>query len=159
MMDGLVSLYVISILFGLFQGGLVPSYAIIVRENFPAREAGSRLGLILMMTLLGMAAGGWIAGLLYDHLGYYAPAFAVGIGVLFLTALQSGVLGALLATSTRVWYPQQGTGAAAWGLTPLEDQQLAGLIMWVPAGFLYVVAMAVLFWAWMGRAERHPAVA
>ena len=86
-------------------------------------------------------------------------AFAVGIGVLFLTALQSGVLGALLATSTRVWYPQQGTGAAAWGLTPLEDQQLAGLIMWVPAGFLYVVAMAVLFWAWMGRAERHPAAA
>ena len=61
--DGLVSLYVISALFGLFQGGIVPSYAIIVREYFSPREAGTRLGLVLMATLLGMALGGWMSGL------------------------------------------------------------------------------------------------
>ena len=79
MMDGLTSLYVISGLFGLFQGGLVPSYAIIVRENFPARETGSRLGVILMMTLLGMALGGWMSGVVYDMTGSYRAAFANGV--------------------------------------------------------------------------------
>jgi MFS family permease len=79
MMDGLTSLYVISALFGLFQGGLVPSYAIIVRESFPAKEAGARVGLILMMTLLGMALGGWMSGVIYDLTGSYRAAFANGV--------------------------------------------------------------------------------
>jgi MFS family permease len=79
MMDGLTSLYVISALFGLFQGGLVPSYAIIVRESFPAREAGARVGLILMMTLLGMALGGWMSGVIFDLTGSYRAAFANGV--------------------------------------------------------------------------------
>jgi MFS family permease len=79
MMDGLMSLYVISALFGLFQGGLVPSYALIVRENFAAREAGARVGLILMMTLLGMALGGWMSGVIYDLTGSYRAAFANGV--------------------------------------------------------------------------------
>jgi MFS family permease len=79
MMDGLTSLYVISALFGLFQGGLVPSYAIIVRENFPAKDAGGRTGLILMMTLLGMALGGWLSGAIYDMTGSYRAAFANGV--------------------------------------------------------------------------------
>jgi MFS family permease len=79
MMDGLTSLYVISALFGLFQGGLVPSYAIIVRESFPAREAGARVGVILMMTLLGMALGGWMSGVLFDITGSYRAAFANGV--------------------------------------------------------------------------------
>jgi MFS family permease len=90
MMDGLASLYVISALFGLFQGGLVPSYAIIVRENFPAREAGGRVGLILMMTLLGMALGGWMSGVIFDMTGSYRAAFANGVawnGLNFLIAL------------------------------------------------------------------------
>ena len=60
--DGLVSLYVISALFGLFQGGIVPSYAIIVREYFPPREAGARVGAVIMATLFGMALGGWMSG-------------------------------------------------------------------------------------------------
>ena len=60
--DGLISLYVISALFGLFQGGIVPSYAIIVREYFPPREAGMRVGIVLMATLVGMALGGWMSG-------------------------------------------------------------------------------------------------
>ena len=79
MMDGLTSLYVISALFGLFQGGLVPSYAIIVRERFPAREAGGRVGVIMMMTLLGMALGGWMSGAIFDLTGSYRAAFANGV--------------------------------------------------------------------------------
>jgi len=77
--DGLVSLYVISALFGLFQGGIVPSYAIIVREYFSPREAGTRLGLILMATLLGMALGGWLSGLIFDLTGSYRAAFLNGL--------------------------------------------------------------------------------
>ncbi len=77
--DGLVSLYVISALFGLFQGGIVPSYAIIVREYFPPREAGTRLGLVLMATLLGMALGGWLSGWIFDLTGSYQAAFINGL--------------------------------------------------------------------------------
>ena len=79
MMDGLTALYVISALFGLFQGGLIPSYAIIVRENYPPRETGSRVGVILMMTLLGMGLGGWMSGVIYDRTGSYEAAFANGV--------------------------------------------------------------------------------
>ena len=78
--DGLLSLYVISALFGLFQGGIVPSYAIIVREYFSPREAATRLGLVLMATLLGMALGGWLSGLVFDLTGSYRAAFLNGLG-------------------------------------------------------------------------------
>ena len=78
--DGLESLYVISALFGLFQGGIVPSYAIIVREHFTPREAGARVGLVLMMTLFGMALGGWMSGAVFDLTGSYRAAFLNGIG-------------------------------------------------------------------------------
>jgi MFS family permease len=77
--DGLTSLYVISALFGLFQGGIVPSYAIIVREYFPANEAGTRVGIIIMATLFGMALGGWMSGAIFDLTGSYRAAFANGI--------------------------------------------------------------------------------
>jgi MFS family permease len=77
--DGLVSLYVISALFGLFQGGIVPMYAIIVRQYFPPQEAGTRLGIVLMATLLGMALGGWLSGLIFDLAGTYQAAFLNGI--------------------------------------------------------------------------------
>lgn len=78
--DGLGQLYVISALFGLFQGGIVPSYAIIVREYFPAREAGGRISLCIMATLFGMALGGWMSGAIFDRTGSYAAAFLNGIG-------------------------------------------------------------------------------
>jgi MFS family permease len=78
--DSLTSLYIISAMFGLFQGGIVPSYAIIVREYFSPREAGTRLGLVLMATLLGMALGGWMSGLIFDFTGSYRAAFLNGIG-------------------------------------------------------------------------------
>ena len=77
--DGLVSLFVISALFGLFQGGIVPSYAIIIREYFPSREAGARVGTVLMFTLLGMALGGWMSGKIFDITGSYHAAFINGI--------------------------------------------------------------------------------
>jgi MFS family permease len=77
--EGLVSLYVISGLFGLFQGGIVPSYAIIVREYFPPREAGWRVGTVIMATLFGMALGGWMSGAIFDLTGSYQAAFVNGI--------------------------------------------------------------------------------
>ena len=77
--DSLVSLYVVSAMFGLFQGGIVPSYAIIVREYFPPREAGVRTGIVLMATLFGMAFGGWISGVIFDFTGSYRAAFVNGI--------------------------------------------------------------------------------
>ena len=78
--DGLTSLYVISGLFGLFQGGIVPSYAIIVREYFPAPEASTRVGLVVMATVLGMALGGWMSGAIFDATGSYQAAFLNGLG-------------------------------------------------------------------------------
>lgn len=77
--DGLVSLYVVSALFGLAQGGIVPSYAMIVRQYFPAREAGTRVSLVLMTTVVGMAIGGWMSGEIYDLTGSYQAAFMNGI--------------------------------------------------------------------------------
>jgi MFS family permease len=78
--NGLYSLYLVSALFGLFQGGIVPSYAIIVREYFPQREAGARVGAVLMCTLFGMALGGWMTGVIFDLTGSYRVAFMNGIG-------------------------------------------------------------------------------
>jgi MFS family permease len=78
--DSLMSLYVVSGLFGLFQGGIVPSYAIIVREYFPAKDAGTRVGLVIFATVIGMAGGGWMAGEIFDLTGSYQSAFLNGIG-------------------------------------------------------------------------------
>ncbi|GAC1339445.1 MAG: MFS transporter [Acetobacteraceae bacterium] len=91
--DGLTSLYVISALFGLFQGGIVPSYAVVVRECFPPKEAGTRLGLVLMATLIGMALGGWMSGAIFDWTGSYRAAFANGV---LWNALNCGIVVVLL---------------------------------------------------------------
>jgi MFS family permease len=77
--DGLVSLYVLSALFGLVQGGIVPAYAVIVREFFPPEEAGVRVGTVLMATVFGMALGGWMSGVIFDLTGSYQAAFLNGI--------------------------------------------------------------------------------
>ena len=77
--DGLVPLYAISALFGLFQGGIVPSYAIIVREHFEPKEAGARVGTVIMCTLFGMALGGWMSGKIFDLTHSYHAAFLNGI--------------------------------------------------------------------------------
>ncbi|TPJ73945.1 MFS transporter [Mesorhizobium sp. B2-6-2] len=100
--DGLASLYVVSLVFGLSQGGIVPCYAIIVREYMPAKEAGQRVGIVIMATIFGMAIGGWMSGWIYDLTGSYAAAFLNGIGwnllnilmmvVVFWRARRSGVV-------------------------------------------------------------------
>jgi MFS family permease len=84
--DGLTPLYVISALFGLFQGGIVPMYAIIVREYFPPRLAGTLVGLVIMSTILGMAFGGWVSGAIFDFTGSYRHAFTVGLAWNILNA-------------------------------------------------------------------------
>lgn len=82
--DGLVPLYVVSLIFGLSQGGIVPSYAIIVREYLPPKEAGARVGFVVMATIVGMALGGWMSGWIYDVTGSYQWAFLNGIAWNFL---------------------------------------------------------------------------
>ena len=77
--DGLVPLYVISAMFGLFQGGIVPAYAIIIREYFAPQEAGARVGAVIMATLIGMALGGWMSGWIFDLTGSYRAAFLNGM--------------------------------------------------------------------------------
>ncbi|MBL8832617.1 MAG: MFS transporter [Rhodospirillales bacterium] len=77
--DGLASLYIVSALFGLVQGGIVPSYALVVREYFPAAEAGTRVGIVLMASLAGMGLGGWLAGAIFDLSGSYSAAFLNGV--------------------------------------------------------------------------------
>ena len=77
--DGLTSLYVVSALFGLFQGGIVPMYAIIVREYFPPQGSGTRVGMLIMSTIVGMALGGWMSGAIFDMTGSYWQAFANGL--------------------------------------------------------------------------------
>lgn len=100
--DSLASLYVISAIFGLFQGGLVPSYAVIIRTLFPAQEAGTRIGLVLSSTLAGMALGGWMTGEIFDATGSYQ------------TALVNGVAWNLVTMAIALWLLQraarQGSG-------------------------------------------------
>jgi MFS family permease len=77
--DSLSSLYVISAMFGLFQGGIVPSYAIIVREAMPASEAATRVGIVIFASVFGMSFGGWISGVIFDATGSYGAAFLNGV--------------------------------------------------------------------------------
>jgi MFS family permease len=77
--NGLTSLFIVSAFFGLAQGGIVPSYALIVRDYYPAREAGRRISLVLTATVIGMAAGGWMSGAIFDMTGSYQAAFLNGI--------------------------------------------------------------------------------
>lgn len=92
----IVSLYLVSLVFGLSQGGIVPSYALIVREYMPAREAGARVGFVLMATIFGMALGGWLSGQIYDWTGSYQLAFVNGIVWNFLNI---GIMAWLLLRS------------------------------------------------------------
>jgi MFS family permease len=90
--DSLSSLFIISAMFGLFQGGIVPSYAIIVRESMPAREAATRVGIVILASVVGMSFGGWVSGVIFDATGSYAAAFTNGIAwnavnIVIITAL------------------------------------------------------------------------
>jgi putative membrane protein len=81
------------------------------------------------------------------------PRYGVAAGLLFATALQSGALGAILTFATAVLYPIHALGAGLWGLTALQDQQLAGVIMWIPAGAIYFIAIGVLAARWLKEAS------
>ena len=103
--DGLMSLYVLSFMFGLAQGGIIPCYAIIIREYLPAAEAGRRIGLVIMATILGMALGGWLSGWIFDLTGSYRSAFINGIAWNFLNI---GIFVLIL------WRTQRALMARAW---------------------------------------------
>ncbi|MBR0987470.1 MULTISPECIES: MFS transporter [Bradyrhizobium] len=94
--DSLASLYLISAMFGLFQGGIVPSYAIIVREAMPASEAATRVGIVIFASVFGMSFGGWVSGIIFDATGSYAAAFANGVA---WNALNIGIVLTLLIRS------------------------------------------------------------
>jgi MFS family permease len=96
--NGLYSLYVISAMFGLFQGGIVPSYAIIVREYFSPKDASTRVGLVIFSTVIGMALGGWISGVIFDLTGSYQAAFLNGIA---FNAINVSIMLWLLTRSRR----------------------------------------------------------
>lgn len=85
-------LLTVSAAFGLGFSGIIPAYVLAMRELFPASEASWRIPTLLLFSGLGMASGGWLAGLLYDHFGYYAPAFSVGVGANILNILLVGWL-------------------------------------------------------------------
>jgi len=87
-----IGLFTVTAIFGLGFAGIIPAYVLVVRELFPAREAGWRVPVLLCMSGFGMASGGWVAGLLYDHFGYYAPAFAGGLIFNFVNLLLVGTL-------------------------------------------------------------------
>ena len=89
----------------------------------------------------------------YGRMGY-----GVAVGYVFVTAAHSGLLGALIALSPKVIYPVYGAAGARWGIDPIEDQQLAGIIMWIPAGVLFTIVGVALFAAWLGEAERRVAL-
>jgi MFS family permease len=96
--DSLSSLYIISAMFGLFQGGIVPSYAIIVRESMPASEAATRVGIVILASVVGMSFGGWVSGVIFDATGSYAAAFLNG---LLWNALNITIMAGLLIRSRR----------------------------------------------------------
>ena len=87
-----VGLFTVSAAFGIGFSGIIPAYVLALRDLFPAREASWRIPTLLLFSGLGMASGGWLAGLLYDHFGYYAPAFAFGVGTNILNILLVGWL-------------------------------------------------------------------
>ncbi|CAN5658444.1 hypothetical protein BH24ACI2_BH24ACI2_05430 [soil metagenome] len=81
--------------------------------------------------------------------------YGAGVLYLFTTSIHSGLLGAFLTFTTNVWYPAYEKTTASWGLTALEDQQLGGLIMWVPAGIVYIVAGLIMFAGWLTDSEKR----
>ena len=91
--------------------------------------------------------------IIYSRRG--AHAYGAGVLYLFTTSIHSGLLGVFLTLTSRVWYPAYSETTASWGLSPLEDQQLGGLIMWIPAGLVYIVAALIMFAAWLRESENR----
>lgn len=103
-------------------------------------------------SFLGSALLFWWAVI---HGRHKLTGYGMAVLYMFTTALHSGLLGALITFSRQTWYPAYADTTGSWGLTPLEDQQLGGLIMWVPAGFVYVFAGLAFLVGWMRESERR----
>ena len=88
-----VGLFTVSAAFGLGFAGIIPAYVLAIRELFPAAQAYWRIPTFLLFSGGGMALGGWLAGVLYDHFGTYAPAFAAGVGA---NAINLAIIGTLV---------------------------------------------------------------
>ena len=101
-------------------------------------------------SFLGSALLFWWA-IIYGRRGL--ASYGVGVLYLFITSVHTGILGAFLTFTPRLWYPIYSSTTAGWGLSPIEDQQLGGLIMWVPAGIVYIVAALIMFSAWIRSSE------
>jgi putative membrane protein len=86
----------------------------------------------------------------YGRLGYGAAFLYV-----FTTALHTSILGALLTFTQQVWYPIYDGRTLPWGMTAVEDQQLGGLIMWIPSGTVFIIVGLAMFAAWIGESERR----
>ena len=121
---------------------------------FQATLASDPVHALQHLSFFGSAALFWWALIhgRYGRMGYGAAVLYV-----WATGVHSGVLGALLTFAPSLWYPIYEERTAAWGLSALEDQQLAGLIMWVPAGVVFILLGLGLFAAWLGEAERRVA--
>ena len=123
--------------------------------HIPATYQGALLSeavhLVLYATLLG--ASFWFWNAVLHGIRARGEQLGVGVAALFLTLLHTGLLAVLLTLSPRPWYPLMSQNSAAWGLSPLEDQQLAGLIMWVPMSFIYLGAALALAARWIGGTE------
>jgi cytochrome c oxidase assembly factor CtaG len=85
----------------------------------------------------------------------HAMNYGLGVLYLFTTALHSGLLGVLLTFASHLWYPAYTNTTLSWGLTPIQDQRLGGLIMWIPAGIVYIIAALAMFAAWLSESERR----
>ena len=115
----MISLYIVSAMFGLFQGGIVPAYAVLVRDHFPASQAGVRVGIVLSATIGGMAFGGWLSGEIYDWTLSYQAAFLNGfIWNLFNLIIISFLLWKLSKKTINPLFPKQYANTPAVGRWP-----------------------------------------
>ena len=105
-----------------------------------------------------LATGMLFWWVLFKHNGPRHVRYAIAVPYLFTTALQSGILGALMTFTTRPWYPYYMGRGAVWGLTILQDQQLAGLIMWIPGGLIFTALTIGYFAAWLRSLEQRSAL-
>lgn len=119
---------------------------------FQATLENDLVHLVQHASFFGSALLFWWA-VLYGSRGM--ASYGAGVLYLFTTSIHSGVLGAFLTFTKKVWYPVYSDPTVNWGMTPIEDQQLGGLIMWVPAGLVYIAAALVMFSGWMRESERR----
>ena len=123
-----------------------------LQRPFEAALAHEGLHAVQHATFFGAAALFWWA-LVHGRFGRLG--YGVGVLVVFVTAAHSGALGALLTVAPAPWYPTHAARAAAHGVAPVADQQLAGLLMWVPASVVLLAAALALCGAWLGEAARR----